>query len=167
MHSKTAQLLRGVERLVSKYGLVGAVGILNSLSDNHARNTNVLKDLVLALTCAEFQIEKSDLTSNRTLGGKRTDALKVAAFVLVKHASMSQKEVSQLLGKDKSAISKYLQEIAHLNERITPDALLIEKLHSVEERFKSTIKLDNDGRDTETAARQTAQEPTSTSGSEE
>ena len=39
MQSKTSQLLRALERLVNKYGLVGAVGILNSLSDIRAKST--------------------------------------------------------------------------------------------------------------------------------
>lgn len=146
MHSKTAQLLRAVAQLVDKFGLVGAVGLLNSLSDINAHSTTELRNFVVALTCAEFQIKKSDLASKRNLGGKRTDALKVAAFILVKHAKLSQKEVSLLLGKDKSAISKYLQEVAQLNERITPDAALLNKLHAVENRFLTTIQTQpNDG----------------------
>jgi len=162
MQSKTSQLLRALERLVNKYGLVGAVGILNSLSDIRAKSTTDLKNLVVSLTCAEFQIKKSDLTSKRNLGGKRTDALKVAAFVLVKHAKLSQKEVSLLLGKDKSAISKYLQEVAQLNERISPDATLLNRLKAVETRFLSTIHLDHDR--AETTQGSPAQEPTSSTG---
>jgi len=149
MHSKTAQLLRAVAQLVDKFGLVGAVGVLNSLSDINAHSTTELRNFVVALTCAEFQIKKSDLSSKRNLGGKRTDALKVAAFILVKHANLSQKEVSLLLGKDKSAISKYLQEVAQLNERITPDAALLNKLHAVEHRFLTTIQTQPNDRDEE------------------
>jgi len=55
MHSKTAQLLRAVAQLVDKFGLVGSVGVLNSLSDIKAHSTTELRNFVVALTCAEFQ----------------------------------------------------------------------------------------------------------------
>jgi predicted transcriptional regulator len=80
---------------------------------------------------------------NNNMAGKRVEGLRMTTYILIKHARLSQKEVSDLLGKDKSAISKYLQDVKNLDLAWRPDRESLEMINRVERYFKTIIELKN------------------------
>lgn len=139
----TAELLSYLSKFVSKFGVYETTKLLKELSDFRMATPTSLKNIVVSLVCAELQIKQSEMWGGNNLAGKRVEALRIASHILINHARLSQKEVSELLNKDKSAISKYLHDIKNLDPNWKPDRESIAIIERVERYFKSIIDLKN------------------------
>lgn len=139
----TSELLMALSKFVHKFGVYETTSLLRELSDFRIATPTTLKNIAVNLVCAELQIKPSDMFGNNNMAGKRVEGLRMTTYILIKHARLSQKEVSDLLGKDKSAISKYLQDVKNLDLAWRPDRESLEMINRVERYFKTIIELKN------------------------
>ena len=160
----TAELLSALSKFVQKFGVYETTSLLRELSDFRIATPTQLKNIVVGLVCAELQMKPSEMFGQNNYAGKRVEGLRMTAYLLIRHARLSQKEVSDLLNKDKSAISKYLQDIKNLDSNWKADKESLDTLARLERYFKTIIQLKNpngDNNTTQASSRTTTQDSTS------
>lgn len=129
MHNTSTLLIEVLLKTIDKMGIKKTIQVLQisqSLSDENKK----IITLIIANTCKHFQISEDNLKHGR---GKinRTNAIIVASALLQAMGKLNQKQISDILNKDKSSINKYLRKFDSLDPNFFIDAELLTKFEAI------------------------------------
>ena len=129
MKNSSTILIEVLLKTIDKMGIKKTIQVLQisqSLSDENKK----IITLIIAKTCKHFQISEDNLKHGR---GKinRTNAIIVASALLQAMGKLNQKQISDILNKDKSSINKYLRKFDSLDPNFFIDAELLTKLEAI------------------------------------
>jgi hypothetical protein len=129
MHNTSTLLIEVLLKTIDKMGIKKTIQVLQisqSLSDENKK----IITLIIAKTCKHFQISEDNLKHGR---GKinRTNAIIVASALLQAMGKLNQKQISDILNKDKSSINKYLRKFDSLDPNFFIDAELLTKFEAI------------------------------------
>jgi len=129
MHNTSTILIEVLLKTIDKMGIKKTIQVLQisqSLSDENKK----IITLIIAKTCKHFQISEDNLKHGR---GKinRTNAIIVASALLQAMGKLNQKQISDILNKDKSSINKYLRKFDSLDPNFFIDAELLTKFEAI------------------------------------
>jgi hypothetical protein len=123
-----------IEVLLKTIDRVGIKQTIESLqiTEIHITENKVLQEAIVGLTCKYFDISKKMLIAGRRNISNRTNAIGVCAVMLSRHCKISQKDISNILRKERSNISKYMQKIRDLDINFKEDNEVIQKMKLIE-----------------------------------
>jgi hypothetical protein len=123
-----------IEVLLKTIDRVGIKQTIESLqiTEIHITENKVLQDAIVGLTCKYFEISKKMLIAGRKNISNRTNAIGVCAVLLARHCKISQRDISNILRKERSNISKYMQKIRDLDANFKVDNEVIQKMKLIE-----------------------------------
>ena len=129
----TLELIRVLNSSVHALGVWKVIHYLKWIINNCSEKKNIA-DIVIFAVCKKYKLNPSELIDSDRADGDKNDAICLIAYLLKKHALMSQNQIAEKLQRNKSQISKYMSRMANLDvDRIKDDQKL----------WSSCLEIDN------------------------
>lgn len=127
---------------VEKFGLDKITSFLSSLTPfenviGNDSNSNV----IISIICARYEISYDEIINKKKSNGLYLDAICLISYCLKRYSGCNAKEISGILQRHKSQISKYLSRINSLRDGISlQDDNLIKIKEEIETQIKKQIE---------------------------
>lgn len=101
---------------------------------------DVMSESIIQIICVKYNIKMQDLVDKKKIHGEYGDAICLISFFLKKYGNYNAKEISIILKRHKSQISKYLSRISLLREKVSiQDDKLIQTMLEIESQIKKQL----------------------------
>jgi transcriptional regulator with XRE-family HTH domain len=147
MEQETNNVSKVLKELDKTIQLIGTEKLLEILKYSRMTSTNINENQInrsldiIKIVCDEFGISISEFFDNNRKTGRRV-TIGVSAFIIQKEMNLSNSDISYILKKSDEAVSLYKQEIIRLNSNHPQDRQVLEKIKTISETIKNTIKND-------------------------
>lgn len=119
---------------------VGENGFITMLKemreDNHLTYQNGVARDIIKIVCSEFKIPPRELLYGSARLNDKTHALGIIAYLLVNEHNFKLKDVSLVLNKNNTNLSRYKTEIDNYDPNHPLDLERIEKFDSIKHQLK-------------------------------
>ena len=127
---------------VEKFGLDKLTSFLSSLTPFESVITNESNsNVIISIICARYEISYEDIINKKKSNGLYLDAICLISYCLKRYSGCNPKEISVILQRHKSQISKYLSRVNSLRDGISmQDDKLIKLKDEIETQIKKQIE---------------------------
>jgi hypothetical protein len=147
MEQETNNVSKVLKELDKTIQVIGTEKLLEILKYSRLTTTNINEAQInrslhiIKTVCDEFGISISEFFDNNRKTGRRV-TIGVSAFIIQKEMNLSNSDISYILKKSDEAVSLYKQEVIRLNSNHPQDRQVLEKIKTISETIKNTIKND-------------------------
>lgn len=147
MEQETNNVSKVLKELDKTIQVIGTEKLLEILRYSRLTTTNINEAQInrcleiIKTVCDEFGISIAEFFDNNRKTGRRV-TIGVSAFIIQKEMNLSNSDISYILKKSDEAVSLYKQEIIRLNSNHPQDRRILEKIKTISETIKNTIKND-------------------------
>ena len=138
VEASLSQLFRTLERGISRIGVDKVIERLKSSIDFDADNQFSITKEIIETSCKTFGESWQYIREKKRLQGRQLYLAQIIATLLQKYALLTQMEISEVMNKTKSSVSKYVSKMNFSNaKRMTIDEReYFEKYKKIENRIK-------------------------------
>lgn len=134
MASSDFKIFEELVLTVDRIGYERTLEIIKN-SRNLARDKDiVLQEFIIQTICSSFSLSKKQLLKGSS-NTHKTSALAICSYELKSKLGYSQNKIAFVLNRHDSVISKYIKRINYLNERISDDKILMDKLTEINQKI--------------------------------
>lgn len=142
--AKTQKINKGIslvfEEIQKTIEAVGERGFIKMLielrEDNELTYQNEIAKVVIKIVAKEFNLSVKELLYGSQRMNDKTHALGIVALILMNEFGFLLKEVSFVLNKNNTNLSRYKSEVENYDEKHPLDLKRIEKLDSIKHQLK-------------------------------
>jgi len=135
------ELIRVLNNSVLALGVKKVISYLKWITKMNSTERKDISDLVIYSVCEKYKIPPNNLVDSERTDGEDNDAMCLIAFLLKKHALMSQNDIAAKLKRHKSQISKYITRMSQLNiELFKADRTLYSNYLEINESIENLIQ---------------------------
>ena len=138
IEASLSQLFRVLEYGISRIGMSKVIERVKNSIDFDANNQYSLSKEIIDTSCKTFGESWEEIRSKKRLQGRQLYLAQTIAPLLQKYALMSQIEISRVMNKSKSSVSKYVSRmnLINANKMTIDEREYFEKFQKVENRIK-------------------------------
>jgi len=130
-------VLEEIQKTITAVGESGFLKILKeSREDSELTYQNDVSKIVIKIVAKEFNLSVKELLYGTSRLNDKTHALGVITLILISEFGFKLKEVSFVLNKNNTNLSRYKSEVENYDEHHPLDQKRIQKLHSVKHQLK-------------------------------
>mgnify|MGYP006197868067 FL=1 len=134
MASSDFKIFEELVLTVDRIGYEKTLEIIKN-SRNLARDKDIiLQEFIIQAICTNFSLSKKKLLKGSS-NTHKTNALAICSYELKINLGYSQNKIAFVLNKHDSVISKYIKRINYLNEKISDDKILLDKMNEVRQKI--------------------------------
>lgn len=138
MSKKTQTLIIALQESIDKIGLDKTISNLKEAADESNKST---KDFIIYQVCEYYKVEVKSLQSS-SKNNSQIKISQVLSYLLYYQGFLTQEEIGNLLGRSKASINRYVSELLHLSDSVSPDKDLKKEIKHIELKiteFKQNI----------------------------
>jgi chromosomal replication initiation ATPase DnaA len=138
MSKKTQTLIIALQESIDKIGLDKTISNLKEAADESNKST---KDFIIYQVCEYYKVEVKSLESS-SKNNSQIKISQVLSYLLYYQGFLTQEEIGNLLGRSKASINRYVSELLHLSDSVSPDKDLKKEIKHIESKiteFKENI----------------------------
>jgi len=126
-----------IQKTIDAVGERGFIKMLIELrEDNELTYQNEIAKVVIKIVAKEFDLTVKELLYGSQRMNDKTHALGIITLILMNEFNFLLKEVSFVLNKNNTNLSRYKSEVENYDENHPLDMLRIEKLESIKHQLK-------------------------------
>ena len=126
-----------IQKTINAVGERGFIKMLIELrEDNELTYQNEIAKVVIKIVAKEFNLSVKELLYGSQRMNDKTHALGIVALILMTEFDFLLKEVSFVLNKNNTNLSRYKSEVENYDEQHPLDIKRIEKLESIKHQLK-------------------------------
>lgn len=126
-----------IQKTIDAVGERGFIKMLIELrEDNELTYQNEIAKVVIKIVAKEFDLTVKELLYGSQRMNDKTHALGIITLILMNEFNFLLKEVSFVLNKNNTNLSRYKSEVENYDENHPLDILRIEKLESIKHQLK-------------------------------
>tara|TARA_B100000989_G_C19486502_1_gene447725 strand:- start:677 stop:1144 length:468 start_codon:yes stop_codon:yes gene_type:complete len=126
-----------IQKTISAVGESGFIKILKeSREDSELTYQNDVSKIVIKIVAKEFSLSVKELLYGTSRLNDKTHALGVITLILITEFGFKLKEVSFVLNKNNTNLSRYKSEVENYDDSHPLDSKRLQKLESVKHQLK-------------------------------
>jgi DNA repair ATPase RecN len=126
-----------IQKTIDAVGERGFIKMLIELrEDNELTYQNEIAKVIIKIVAKEFQLTIKELLYGSSRMNDKTHALGIITLLLINEFDFLLKEVSFVLNKNNTNLSRYKSEVENYDENHPLDLKRIEKLESIKHQLK-------------------------------
>ena len=140
---KSYVLIENILQLIERFGVDNAIKKIKSISKEEGHN-DIFIAFITTSVCNHYKITKEELLiGNSRRNQTRVQALSILCFLLYLELDFSQNDISILVGKDKTRVCRYINNVRVLDPNLICDKEFYRNKTQLHNKVKRYIKQTN------------------------